>query len=204
RLVAAGFTDVRRAWPWAEPPVVAVSAPAASRDLLFVGRLDRDKGVELLVDAFLHADRPGSRLLLAGTGSARIPDDPRVVRLGRLSRTEVSAQLGRARAVVLPSVPSLRPEGAPLALIEALVHGRPLIVSDDPGCREVARGGSDSPAGLVVPAGDVLALAEAVGDLLDHDPMVEVLATAATRAAADHTPAVGLERVRDAYRAVTR
>lgn len=204
RALAAGFAHVRRAWTWAEPPTAALTPPAASRDLLFLGRLDRDKGVELLVDAFLHADRPGARLLLAGTGSARIPDDPRVVRLGRLSRPEVSVQLGLARAVVLPSLPALRPEGAPLALIEALVHGRPLIVSDDPGCREIARGGSERPAGLVVPAGDLLALAEAIGDLLDHDAMVALLADAAQEAAADHTPDAGLERVRDAYASVMR
>jgi glycosyltransferase involved in cell wall biosynthesis len=116
----------------------------------------------------------------------------------------VSAQLGLARAVVLPSLPALRPEGAPLALIEALVHGRPLIVSDDPGCREIARGGSNHPAGLVVPAGDLLALSEAIGDLLDHDPMVELLSKAAADAAVDHSPEAGLQRVRDAYASVRR
>ena len=123
-----------------------------------------------------------------------------MVRLGRLSRPEVSVQLGLARAVVLPSLPALRPEGAPLALIEALVHGRPLIVSDDPGCREIARGGSERPAGLVVPAGDLLALAEAIGDLLDHDAMVALLADAAQEAAADahagRRPGAGPRRLR--------
>ncbi|MCW2544222.1 MAG: glycosyl transferase group 1 [Frankiales bacterium] len=199
RLAAAGFRDVQRAWPWAEPPVAAPMPPASSRDLLFVGRIDRDKGVHLLVDAFLAADRPGARLLLAGTGPLRLREDPRVVRLGRLTRAEVSAQLAVARAVLLPSLPALRPEGAPLSLIEGLVHGRPLVVSDDPGCREVARGGTARPAGLVVPAGDLRALTTAIGEVLDHDRLVEELAAGAVEAAAEHTPRAGLARVLSAY-----
>jgi glycosyltransferase involved in cell wall biosynthesis len=204
RLAAAGFADVQRAWPWAEPPVGALTPPASSRDLLFVGRIARDKGVHLLVEAFLAADRPDARLLLAGTGPLRLPNDPRVVRLGRLSRAEVSAQLGSARAVLLPSLPALRPEGAPLALIEALVHGRPLVVSDDPGCREVARGGSTRPAGLVLPAGDVRMLTMTIGEVLDQDRLVEELAVGAVEAAAEHTPAAGLARVLSAYQQARR
>ena len=199
RLTAAGFRDVHRAWPWAAAPTAALTPPALSRDLLFLGRLSRDKGVHLLVEAFLAADRADARLLLAGTGPLALPEDPRVVRLGRLSRAEVSAQLGAARAVLLPSLPSLRPEGAPLALIEGLVHGRSLLVSDDPGCREVARGGTSQPAGLVTPAGDVRALAAAIGELLDHDRLVESLVSGAAAAAPEHSPAAGLARVRQAY-----
>ncbi|MGZ6803982.1 MAG: glycosyltransferase [Nocardioidaceae bacterium] len=196
RLAAAGFRDVRHAWSWAPAPAVT-APPAASRDLAFVGRLDRDKGADLLAEAFLAADRPGTRLLLAGTGSARLPRDPRVVELGTLDRPAVSALLSTVRAVALPSLPSLRPEGAPLALVEALAHGRPLLVSDDPGSVELTRGGS---AGLVVPAGDRDALQQAVGRLLDDDDLVTWLAAGARAAAADHTPEAGLAQVRAAYR----
>ncbi len=200
RLLAAGFTTARRAWPWAEDPTSDLMPPTSSRDLAFVGRLDPDKGVEVLLEAFLAADRPGARLLLAGTGSLHpSTHGGRVVPLGRLDRTQVSALLASVRAVVLPSLPALRPEGAPLALVEALAHGRPLLVSDDPGCTEIARAGTDRPAGLVVPAGDVTALAAAIGQLLDDDALVERLAAGARLAAADHTPAAGLSRVRAAY-----
>ncbi|MGZ6825172.1 MAG: glycosyltransferase [Mycobacteriales bacterium] len=200
RLRAAGFADVRRAWPWAERPRVAVAEPAASRDLAFVGRLDPDKGVDVLVRAFLRADRSGARLLLAGTGSLRLPADDRVVRLGRLDRAGVSALLGSVRAVVLPSLPARRPEGSPLALVEALVHGRPIVVSDDPGCAELARDGS---AGLVVPAGDEGALAAALGRVLDDDVLVGRLAAGAALAAREHSPEAGLARVRAAYASVS-
>lgn len=200
RLVAAGFRDVRRVWPWAEAPSSPVTPPARCRDLLFVGRLDRDKGVPVLVQAFLAADRAGARLLLAGSGPVPLPDDPRVVRLGRLSREQVSAHLGRARAVVLASVPALRPEGAPMVLVEALLHGRPLVVSDDPGCLEVARVGTAVPAGLATPAGEVGPLAEALGRVLDDDRLVTSLAEGAEIAAADHDAQAGVAQVRTAYR----
>ncbi len=199
RLQQAGFTRVERAWPWAAPPVAPLRPATASRDIAFVGRLDPDKGVDVLVEAFLRADRPGSRLLLAGRGSLRQPADDRVVLLGTLDRTEISALLGSVRAVALPSLPGRRPEGAPLALVEALVHGRPLLVSDDPGCLEIARIGTDSPAGIAVPAGDVAALAISLGRLLDDDALVTDLSAGAVQAAVDHSAEAGLARVRAAY-----
>lgn len=193
RLQAAGFARVRQAWPWAVPSA-PVTAPMASRDLAFVGRLDPDKGVDVLVAAFLKANRPGARLLLAGTGALAAPADERIVLLGQLGRAQVSELLGSVRAVVVPSLPALRPEGAPLALIEALVHGRPVVVSDDPGCSELARD-----AGLVVAAGDIDALAQALGQVLDDDALVTRLAAGAVDAAREHTEVAGLARVRAAY-----
>ena len=199
RLTAHGLGPVRTTWLWADPPVCAPAPPTSSRDLAFVGRLDTDKGVDALASAFLQADRAGSRLLLAGTGSAALPTDPRIVLLGRLDRRAVSELLGSVRALALPSRPSRRPEGAPLALIEGLAHGRPLIVSNDAGCSEIARIGTARPAGIAVPAGDVASLATAIGRLLDDDALVSELAGGAGAAAAEHTAAAGLARVRAAY-----
>jgi glycosyltransferase involved in cell wall biosynthesis len=196
RLVRAGFRDVVQAWPWAADPSSPLLPPGSCRDVVFLGRLDRDKGVDVLVEAFLAASVDGTRLLLAGTGSYVPPADSRIVTLGRLDRPGVSALLAAARVVALPSLPSRRPEGAPLALIEALVHGRPLLVSDDPGCAAVARQGA---AGTVVPAGDVTALATALHRLLTQDELITRLAAGAARAAADHSPSAGLARVRAAY-----
>ena len=198
RLADAGFPKVQRCWPWAEITCPA-SDPRATKDLAYVGRLDPDKGVDVLVEAFLRADQPDARLLLAGTGSLTPPTDDRVVLLGRLDREGVSRLMGSVRAVVVPSLPALRPEGAPLVLIEALVHGRPVIVSDDPGCVELARAGESQPAGLVVPAGSVQDLAEAIGRVLDDDALTNELAAGAQTAAKDHAEVVGLARVRAAY-----
>ena len=204
RLRAAGFRGVAHAAPWAADPVVSPAPARASRDLVFLGRLDPDKGVRHLVRAVEGVE--GGRLLLAGDGSLRAElaaspavRDGRVVLLGVLDRTAVSRLLASARAVVLPSLPARRPEGAPLALVEALVHGRPLLVSDDPGSVELARGGR---AGLVVPAGDVPALRGALQRLLDDDALVDRLAAAAAATAPEHGEQAGLARVRRAYAAV--
>ena len=203
RLRAAGFAQVVHAGPWAAGPVAPLLPPADCPDLVFVGRLDRDKGVHVLLEAFSGLTHPTARLLLAGSGSAaaELSASPavregRAVLLGTLARDEVSRLLGRARALVLPSLPGRRPEGSPLVLAEALVHGRPLVVGDDPGAVELTHDGA---CGLVAPAGDVAALAGALRAVLTDDALVQRLATAATEAAPEHLEPAGLRRVQDAY-----
>lgn len=194
RLRTAGFRAVEHVPPWATSPVVPLAPPTASSDVVFLGRLDPDKGVPELLAAFARVR--GGRLLLAGRGSLAVPADDRVVPVGVLDRGAVSHLLASCRAVVLPSLPARRPEGSPLALVEALVHGRPLVVSDDPGSVALTRDGA---AGLVVPAGDVDALAAALQSLLDDDALVERLAAGAAAAGAEHLPETGVARVRAAY-----
>jgi glycosyltransferase involved in cell wall biosynthesis len=59
-------------------------------------------------------------------------------------------------------LPSYR-EGLPKVLIEAAAAGRPIVASDEPGCREVVEPGV---TGVVVPVGDAAALADAIRPLL--------------------------------------
>lgn len=203
RFRAAGFAHVVHAAPWAAAPTAAPVAAAECTDLVFVGRLDPDKGVHVLLAAFARVAHPRARLLLAGSGSScatlsRLPAvrDGRAVLLGTLGRGEVSALLGTARAVVLPSLPSHRPEGSPLVLTEALVHGRPLVVSDDPGSVELTHGGS---CGLVTRGGDVDALAAALRTMLVDDELVRRMSSSAVSFAAEHEEPAGLARVRSVY-----
>jgi glycosyltransferase involved in cell wall biosynthesis len=64
----------------------------------------------------------------------------------------------RAHIAVLPS----RREGLPKSLLEAAACGRPIVATDVPGCREIARPGINA---LLVPADDASALADAIGRL---------------------------------------
>ena len=66
---------------------------------------------------------------------------------------------GRAAIAVLPSTYG---EGVPKALLEAAACARPIVASDVPGCREVVRPGE---TGILVPAHDPAALAEAIAAL---------------------------------------
>jgi glycosyltransferase involved in cell wall biosynthesis len=177
--------------PVAEPAGVLVPAQQC-HDVLVAARLAPDKGIDVVIDAFamLGDAAARSRLLIAGDG----PSEPalrrraaalgdRVVFLGWLDELELSAALGRVRAVVVASVPSRRPEGSSLAAVEAAAHGRVVIGSDDPAVAEVVMAIG---AGPVVAAGDVSALASALRGLLSDDAAVEEYVAAAAAGVARH------------------
>jgi glycosyltransferase involved in cell wall biosynthesis len=103
------------------------------RDLLFVGRLDPEKGVQLLLDAWAAREEPRTgarRLVVAGDGPLRplvrrhAAADPSIEYLGRVDASAVERAMRAAAAVVLPSVWL---EGLPRVAVEAMALGRPLI-----------------------------------------------------------------------------
>jgi glycosyltransferase involved in cell wall biosynthesis len=141
----------------------------------FVGRLLDDKGVRTLVQAHeLLAQRGFSvHTLLAGdpdpSNPASIPERvldswrqiPNLRLLGHVE--DVCGVWAQAHVAVLPS----RREGLPKSLLEAAACGRPLIATDVPGCREIAREGVNA---LLVPPDDAEALARAIEVLMkDRD-----------------------------------
>jgi glycosyltransferase involved in cell wall biosynthesis len=132
RLLAAGFEEkqiaVRPSWT-ADPGEPA--SPGA--DFLYLGRLEEAKGINLLLEAWrLSKAGSGRRLRIAGTGPseehirsmAMLEDN--VHYLGHLDRREVAAAMQHCGVVVIPS---LWYEGLPLTFVEALAHGRPVIVN---------------------------------------------------------------------------
>lgn len=141
----------------------------------FVGRLLDDKGVCTLVRAhdILRERGLTVRTLLAGepdpSNPASIPESvlagwrsrPNLVFLGHVD--DVRDIWAKAHVGVLPS----RREGLPKSLLEAAACGRPLIATDVPGCREIARPNENA---LLVPVDDPSALAEAIETLMkDRD-----------------------------------
>lgn len=156
--------------------------------LLYVGRLVPEKGVSVLLDAFAAVPPPAT-LVLIGDGpladSARAL--PRVRLLGPLARAELPAAYASASAAVLASVPTPRfrePWG--LVCNEAMHQGRPVIASAAVGA---VAGGlvRDAVSGLVVPAGDARALAEAISRLLSDDGLRDRLGAGARAAVAAYT-----------------
>ncbi|MFG3072483.1 glycosyltransferase [Streptomyces sp. NPDC048225] len=134
-----------------------------------VGRLCRQKGQDLLLDAWeaVLARVPGARLVLVGDGpdrarlAARAPASVRFT--GAVA--DAAAWYRAADLVVLPS----RWEGMALAPLEAMACGRPVLVTDVDGARE------GLPPALVphclVPPGDPAALADAAAALLLDAPL---------------------------------
>jgi glycosyltransferase involved in cell wall biosynthesis len=183
-LAAAGISPVTVVPP-PGPDWDLTAPPAAScRDLVVIARLTPDKGVDVALDAFasLSADFPDTRLVIVGEG----PDGealqsrgvPNVVFTGRQSGPQVAAQIARARAVVVPSLPGIRPETSSLTTIEAASMGRPVIGSSDPAVASLV---TSLGCGVVVPAGDVTALANAMRTLLSSDARVAEIAAVGER-----------------------
>lgn len=155
------------------PPGVARAAPPLPRQslapdgeaiVLVPARLTGQKGQRHLLRA--AAGIPGARLVFAGDGpdrpmleaeAAALGLDGRVVFLGH--RSDVPSLLSIADVVVLPSLW----EGLPLAVLEAMAAGRPVVATAVGGLREVITPGRD---GLLVEPGCPAAIADAVNWLL--------------------------------------
>ena len=127
---------------------------------LYVGRLSREKGVEVLVQAAIET---GARVKLAGDGPLRPQLQAMVERsgadvelLGFRTGRELAAAVQASAAVVMPSICQ---DNCPLAVIEAMAWGKPVIGSRVGGIPELVRDGQE---GVLVPHGDAGALGEAM------------------------------------------
>jgi glycosyltransferase involved in cell wall biosynthesis len=103
--------------------------------VLYLGRVDRNKGCHTLLEYFEeYAVSPNAAtLVLAGPATMDVPRHPRIRALGYVADDLRRALLGRARALVVPS----RYESLSIVLLEAWNHGVPALVNAE--CR-VLRG----------------------------------------------------------------
>jgi glycosyltransferase involved in cell wall biosynthesis len=186
-------------------------APGAPRDdaaparlgvrppyVLSVGTLEPRKDQVGLVRAFAAADLPDHQLVLAGArgwGAEAVERaaGPGVVLTGAVPPEALAALYAGADAFALPS----RYEGFGLPALEALAHGVPTVVSDDPALVEVTGG-----AALVVPVGDVDALADALRALTADGALRDRLRTAGPARAARSSWDRTAEATVEAYRRV--
>jgi glycosyltransferase involved in cell wall biosynthesis len=165
-LIPGSGVDIDALRPSPEPPEPITA--------VFAGRLVADKGIRTLIAAhdMLRERGRAVRLVIAGlpdpANATSISADeiaawarkPDLVHLGYAA--DMAAVWASAHIAVLPS----RREGLPLSLLEAAACGRPLVATDVPGCREIARAGVNA---LLVPPDDPSALAGAI-DRLARDP----------------------------------
>jgi colanic acid/amylovoran biosynthesis glycosyltransferase len=166
--------------------------PLDARDrnrVVCVASLSSKKGHVHLIDALalLAEAHPSIALDLVGDGPERdnivgrardrgVAD--RVRLQGARSSEDVRAALARARMFALPSVRlrSGRMEGIPVALMEAMASGVPVIASRLSGIPELVE---DGVTGLLVPPGNPLALAVAMARILEDDVLAAELARSA-------------------------
>ncbi|QDZ16432.1 glycosyltransferase [Humibacter ginsenosidimutans] len=159
--------------------------------LLFVGRLVEKKGLAVLIEALEGLSEKTSenvRLKVVGDGPlrgelARAAENLRVPVdfVGQLGRAQLASAYQGADIVVTPSVPASSgdKDGLPVAMLEAMTMGLPVIASDVPGINEVV---VDDVSGVLVPPGDVQRLSFAIERLVNDDARRERLGTGAARA----------------------
>lgn len=169
--------------------------PIAHREgpvsLLAVGRLVEKKGFPVLVDALRHLPAHVS-LRIVGEGpqrdllAARVADaglGGRVELVGRRTHADLPDLYAAADIVVVPSVVDAAGDrdGLPNVVLEAMACGRAIVASD---VAAIPSAIVDGAHGLLVPPGDAVALAGALGALV-ADPALRVRLGAAARARAE-------------------
>jgi phosphatidylinositol alpha-mannosyltransferase len=147
----------------------------------FVGRHEPRKGLHVLLRAWPEVHRAtGARLRLIGADPLAVgllqrrlgvPTDGIDV-LGFLSQDELTAELLSAKGLVAPS---LGGESFGMVLTRAFACACPVVASDIPGYRDVAR----RETSLTVPPGDPAALVQALVALLEDEPRRRALGAAA-------------------------
>jgi glycosyltransferase involved in cell wall biosynthesis len=170
--------------------------------LLFVGRLEREKGVQVLLEAWRLAGLgPDATLTFAGAGPLN-PSGPGIRVLGQVPREDLPALYASADALVLPSIRTatfLEPWG--LVVNEAMHQGTPVIASDAVGA---AAGGLvvDGRNGLVAPAEDAQALATRIRALAVNPELRQRLGEAARDDVERFSEAAWVEGMQRALHAV--
>jgi colanic acid/amylovoran biosynthesis glycosyltransferase len=156
--------------------------PAVPR-LVCVGRIDVQKAQIVLVRAARRLRESGicCDIVLAGDGPMRTLVEEaiqqagmtkNIVITGWVTGEEVKSELAAARALVLPSFA----ENMPVVIMEALALGRPAISTYIAGIPELVRPGI---TGWLVPAGDEIALAEAMREALESSvEKIEIMGAA--------------------------
>lgn len=141
--------------------------------LLNVGRLARQKNQVILCEALLHL--PDAHLLLVGEGELKtalqqkvveLQLDKRVHFLGELKSQDVLALLCASDVFVFPSLY----EAMPMAVIEAMSAGLPIVASDIPAMREVLGN-----VGILVPSDNAEEIAITVQQILNSSELASCM-----------------------------
>jgi glycosyltransferase involved in cell wall biosynthesis len=186
--------------PPVDGPLHEPATDGTSRLLYLGGFHDPVKGGEVLLDALpaLMAAHPGARISIAGPGDppARLASVNGSARwLGWLDAEAKARELREADVFVLPSTS----EGLPVALLEAMAYGKPIVATRVGGIPDVLEDGLE---GVLVPPGDADALARGLGELLADPQRAQALGQAARTRVAEFSPLRIAQRLDVVYREV--
>ena len=172
--------------------------------LLFVGRLEPRKGLDVLVRAFLRlrTTQPRLRLCVVGEGPERercqqmVPPSlrPDVLFVGAVAEDDKPRYHASADIFVAPNTGG---ESFGIVLLEAMAAGLPIVASDIAGFRTVMKDGRQ---GLLVAPNDAFAMADAIGTLLANRNLGDAMAAEGRRTVTDYAWPVIARRVVAVYR----
>lgn len=153
--------------------------PPGEKIIIFVGRLHPDKGLKYLIDAFAQVVReyPPAKLYIVGDGPEKQSLEAQasgsgvgngIVFTGAVENEKVPLYLVAADVFVLPSVS----EGFPVAMLEAMAAGLPVVTTDVRGLTEIVKDGEN---GLVVGPRNPDAIADRLLTLMRDDALRAVM-----------------------------
>ena len=148
--------------------------PSSELVVMYHGRLDPEKGLDVLIEAAAIIREKPFRLVLVGRGS-----DEYTAHLNELVATKglqgkvvftgfVSNVLSLVASADIGVLASIVPEGCSLSAQEHMAQGHPIVATNNGGQREYIVDGSN---GLLVPPADATALAQAIARLIDDDEL---------------------------------
>ena len=198
--ILPGGVDLESFGPDApEPSVIKEGRPGPI--ILSVGRLGKEKNLDLLLDAFALAlpAHPTARLIMVGDGPYRpeleqraeaIGAAGRIIFVGALDQAELGAYYRSADVFLFTSLT----ETQGLVLVEALAHGLPVVAVDCPVTREIIVGESG-----ILTSDSAPALADALAAIVDNPAERANRAAAARHAAAPFSVDALAERLETLY-----
>jgi len=177
--------------PAADDPRLA--ALPAEPFILYFGDLTEDKGVRLLVEAHAELENRPPLVLIGRTLIEDLPKPPGVHMFERMPHPLAIEAVRRSLFTVAPS---LLPESFGIVALEAAAAGRPAVVSDIGGLKDVV---VDGETGLLVAAGDRGALRDALRRLSGDVALRASMGEAARERARLFSPEAVVPRFEEAY-----
>ena len=182
----------------------SVQVPFEEREQVvgFVGRLDEEKNVRVLVEAALQLPE-NVTFRFVGDGPLReeletmASGDPRVEFAGWVDHDEVPQELNRMRLLVLPSQPT---EGLPTTILESMACGTPVLATPVSGVPDVVR---DGETGFHLVADTPDELAAAIRDALERPDLAETSTAGRRLVKAEYSREAAIQRYREILTRVT-
>ncbi|MEC9489299.1 MAG: glycosyltransferase family 4 protein [Halanaerobium sp.] len=181
-------------------PMVELAGPG-KKVIGTVARLDKNKGIHILLEAFHLLAEQGTHLLIIGEGELEEKLKQMAGKLRIADRIKFAGFVANTHdyyeAMDVFVLPTIGVEASGLAVMEAMAHGLPVISTEVGGIPELVR---DGETGLLVPPGDAAALKGALERLVGDAGLAERLGKAGRqRYEQEFSAEVMVERVRELY-----